>query len=179
MSDDPPVTDRVRRYAVTPDCSHAEFLAAAKLYARAVVDDHDLSVSVSDLSWEVSTRAKRRAGAVKYRDGDPEVVVLAWRQFEHAGWPAVAATVRHELAHVHLLREDGDASHGPAFERLADRLDTHVRCERFTPPKWWVRCTDCDTALARYRRSKLVTEPERYRCGDCGGRFRVERNSDA
>lgn len=173
------VTETVRRYAVSPDCSREEFLAAAKVYARTVVADHDLSVSVSDLSWEVSTRAKRRAGAVKYRDGTPETVILTWRYFENAGWPAAAATIRHELAHVHLLNERGDASHGPAFRRLADALDTHVHCEHFTDPKWWVRCTDCDVALPRYRRSKLVDHPEQYRCGDCGGRFRVERNGGA
>ena len=172
------VTDAVRRYAVSAECTREEFLAAAKVYARTVVADHDLSVSVSDLSWEVSTRAKRRAGAVKYRDGVPETVVLTWGHFENAGWPAAAATIRHELAHVHLLNESGDASHGSAFRRLADRLDTHVHCDRFTPPEWWVRCTDCDATLPRYRRSKLVEHPDQYRCGDCGGSFRVERNTD-
>lgn len=170
------VTEAVRRYAVAPDGTREEFLAAAKVYARSVVADHDLSASVSDLSWEVSTRAKRRAGAVRYRDGVPEAVVLTWGYFEREGWPAAAATIRHELVHVHLLSEVDDASHGPAFRRLADELDTHVHCERFTPPTWWVRCRDCGTALPRYRRSKLVEHPERYRCGDCGGSFRVERN---
>ena len=166
--------DLVARYAVSSACSHAEFLAAAKLYARAVADRHDLSVSVGDLDWKVSTRAKRRAGAVHHRDGDPERITLAWRQFENEGWVATAATVRHELVHVHLLAEDGDASHGPAFRQLAEDLDTHVRCERFTPPAFWVICTDCDARIARYRRSKIVESPERYQCGDCGGRLRVE-----
>ncbi|MFB6121161.1 MAG: SprT-like domain-containing protein [Halobacteriaceae archaeon] len=169
MADDP-----VARYAVTPACSRAEFLAAVKLYARAVVERHDLSADVSALDWSVSARAKRRAGAVHHRDGDPKRVTLAWRQFENEGWRATAATVRHELAHVHLLTAEGDGGHGPAFRRLAERLDTHVHCERFTPPAYWVVCTDCDARLARYRRSKLVKNPETYRCGDCGGRLRVE-----
>jgi predicted SprT family Zn-dependent metalloprotease len=162
------------RYAVEPAASHEEFLAAAKLYARAVVDAHDLTVDVSALDWEVSTRAKRRAGAVVHRDGDPETVQLTWGQFENRGWEAAAATVRHELVHVHLLAEESDPSHGPAFRRLADELDTHVRCERFTDPDWWVTCEDCGARLARYRRSKLVEQPGNYRCGDCGGPFRVE-----
>lgn len=162
------------RYAVEPDATTEQFLAAAKLYARAVVDRHDLSVDVSDLDWEVSRRAKRRAGAVLYRDGEPETVRLTWGQFEGEGWRAAAATVRHELIHVHLLAEDGDASHGEAFRRLAEELDTHVHCERFADPAWWVTCVDCGARLARYRRSKLVEEPERYACGDCGGAFRVE-----
>lgn len=172
-------TERVpaSRYAVGSDCAHEEFLAAAKVYARAVVAEHDLTASVSDLSWEVSTRAKRRAGAVKYRDGDPQAVVLTWAHFENSGWEAMAATIRHELAHVHLLNEAGDASHGKRFQRLAERLHTHVNCERFVPPEWWVVCTECENRLGRYRRSKLVTNPAQYQCADCGGAFRVERNT--
>lgn len=170
------VADLADEYAITPDCTHEEFLAVAKVYAREVVDRHDLTATVSDLDWRVSTRAKRRAGAVEYRDGEPKAVVLAWGQFAERGWAAVAETVRHELIHVHLLNEESEPGHGSAFRRLADRLNATVHCDRFSEPKWWVVCVDCDARLARYRRSKLVTEPERYRCRNCGGDFRVERN---
>jgi len=163
-------------YDIAPDCSHAELLAVAKVYAREVVDRYDLTGSVSALSWEVSTRAKRRAGAVKYRGDTPETVVLTWDHFANQGWAATAATIRHELAHVHLLNEAGDAGHGERFRALAERLHTHVHCDRFVPPEWWVVCTDCGARLARYRESKLVTDPDQYQCGDCGGPFRVERN---
>jgi predicted SprT family Zn-dependent metalloprotease len=166
------------QYRVSPACSHEEFLAVARVYARAVTDAHDLSVPVSRLDWEVSTRAKRRAGAVRYRDGRPQTVVLTWGHFERSGWEAMAATIRHELIHVHLIEETGDPSHGERFRELAEQLDTHVHCERFTDPKWWVVCTDCGARLARYRESTLVRNPESYRCGDCGGRFRVERTSE-
>jgi predicted SprT family Zn-dependent metalloprotease len=163
------------RYAVAPDATHEEFLAAAKLYARAVVDRHDLAVDVSALDWEVSTRAKRRGGAVLYRDGEAETVRLTWGQFANGGWATAMATVRHELLHVHLITAADDPSHGERFRTLADELDTHVRCERFADPEWWVTCVDCSVRLARYRRSKLVEQPGQYRCGDCGGAFRVER----
>ena len=162
------------RYEISSDCSPEEFLAVARVYAREVVDDHELSVDVSGLEWEVSKRAKRRAGAVKYSDGTPDSVVLTWEYFEEMGWEETAATIRHELAHVHLLNEAGDPGHGPAFERLAEQLETHVHCERFATPKYWVRCTDCSNRLGRYRKSKLVKQPGRYRCGDCGGSLVVE-----
>lgn len=164
----------LERYAVGPDASHEEFLAAAKLYARAVADRHGLAVDVTDLDWEVSTRAKRRAGAVVYRDGEPRTVRLTWGQFANRGWRAAAETVRHELVHVHRIAEADDPSHGEAFRRLADRLDAGVHCGRFTDPEYWVTCTDCGARIARYRRSKLVEHPEQYACGDCGGDFRVE-----
>jgi predicted SprT family Zn-dependent metalloprotease len=187
MTDTPSVSDTeherpatarlVERYAISPDCSREELIAVAKVYAREVVAAHDLSASVSSLDWSVSTRAKRRAGAVRYREGKPEEVVLTWGQFENNGWSAMASTIRHELVHVHLLNEDEDPGHGPAFERLADRLDTHVHCERFTDPEYWVRCTECPAEIARYRRSKLVENPDEYACGNCGGDLRVEPTS--
>ncbi|WP_254832468.1 SprT-like domain-containing protein [Haloglomus salinum] len=160
-------------YAVDTDASEAEFLAACKLYAREVVDAFGLSADVGRLDWQVSRRAKRRAGQVRYRDDEPEVVVLTWGYFERRGWAAMASTVRHELVHVHLLNEYGDGSHGERFERWAERLDTCVSCELFTTPEWWVVCEDCDAALARYRESKLVRRVDEYRCGECGGDLRL------
>lgn len=171
---EPEADPLVERYAVSADATEAEFLAAAKLYAREVVDEHDLSVSVGDLEWGVSKRAKRRAGVVKHTDGEPQELLLTWDHFLEHGWTAAAATVRHELVHVHLLNEADDPSHGEAFERLADRLDAPRHCERFTEPSYWVCCTDCDNRIARYRRSKLVKQPDQYHCAACGGDLRVE-----
>ncbi|MFT4930741.1 MAG: SprT-like protein, partial [Natronomonas sp.] len=74
----------------------------------------------------------------------------------------------------HLLNETGDPSHGDRFRELARRLDTNVRCELFARPDWWVVCEGCGSRLARYRRSKLVSEPEAYACSDCAGDLRVE-----
>ena len=161
-------------YHIASDATEADFLAVAKSYARDVVDEYGLSVDVTGLEWEVSTRAKRRAGAVKYRDDTPETVSLTWAYFETMGWAAMAETIRHELAHVHLLNEYGDGSHGERFRELAARLETGVACERFATPKWWVVCRSCGERLARYRRSKLVTDVESYRCGSCGGSLRRE-----
>jgi len=166
--------DILDRFAVDDAASDEQFLAAAKLYAREVVERHDLSVDVSRLELSVSKRANRRAGAVKHRDGEPEEVVLTWDHFSEHGWEAAASTIRHELIHVHLLEEDDDPTHGAAFEELAAELDAPINCERFTDPEWWVICEDCEARIARYRRSKLVEQPEQYVCRDCGGAFRVE-----
>ncbi|MFB6106371.1 MAG: SprT-like domain-containing protein [Halobacteriaceae archaeon] len=175
MSDIESVTER---HHVSPDCSREEFLAVCKVYAREIVRRFGLSVDVSALSWEVSTRAKRRAGVVEHRDGDPETVRLTWEHFETQGWEAAAATVRHELAHVHLLNEQSDAGHGADFRRLADELETTVHCDRFAEPTYWVVCDGCGSRLPRYRRSKLVENPETYRCGACGHALRAVRNEE-
>ncbi|GAA0286076.1 hypothetical protein GCM10009000_121590 [Halobacterium noricense] len=156
-------------YAVDRDVSVPEFLAVAKVYARDVVDAYDLAVTVSALEWEVSKRAKRRAGAVKYHGEHPETVSLTWEYFQEHGWGATADVVRHELIHVHLLNEAGDASHGEAFRELATELRTSVTCKHFADPNWWVVCESCGSEMARYRKSKLVKNSEEYRCGGCGG----------
>ena len=166
----------VDQYAISPPCTHEEFLAVSKVYARAVVQAVGLAVEVSDLTWEVSTRSKRRAGALVYRGDEPRRVKLAWRQFESRGWEATASTIRHELIHAHLLNVGVGPGHGEEFRRLAAALDTSVRCQRFTDPKWWVTCLECGYQIPRYRRSKLVSKPGRYRCGKCGGSLEVERN---
>lgn len=163
-------------YELEPDCSVEEFLAVAKVYARAVTDAFELTVSVSDLEWQVSKRAKRRAGAVKYREGTPEAIVLTWEQFAKDGWPAMAATIRHELIHVHLLNEGIGGEHGPEFRELAAELETPVHCDRFADPEWWVVCQGCETRIPRYRRSKLVRAPGEYRCQNCGAPFESVRN---
>lgn len=164
-------------YDVAADVSISEFLAVAKVYARDVVDTYDLSVAVSDLEWEVSKRAKRRAGAVKYRNEHPETVSLTWAYFQEHGWAATADVVRHELIHVHRLNEAGDASHGAAFRELADDLQTSVTCKRFAEPNWWVTCESCGSEMPRYRQSKLVKNPGEYRCGGCGGELVSRRAS--
>lgn len=158
-------------YAVDRDVSVPEFLAVAKVYARDVVEAYDLAVTVSALEWEVSKRAKRRAGAVEYHGEHPETVSLTWEYFQEHGWGATADVIRHELIHVHLLNEAGDASHGDAFREWATELRTSVTCERFADPNWWVVCESCGSEMARYRKSKLVKNPSEYRCGGCGGRL--------
>lgn len=158
-------------YAVDSDVSVAEFRSVAKVYARDVAESYDLTVTVSDLDWEVSKRAKRRAGAVKHRGGAPETVSLTWAYFQEHGWGATADVIRHELVHVHLLNENDDPSHGDAFREWATKLQTAVTCERFAEPKWWVVCASCGSEMPRYRKSKLVKNPDSYRCGGCGGRL--------
>jgi predicted SprT family Zn-dependent metalloprotease len=163
--------------SISPDCSRQEFLAACKIYAREVVDKHGINVNVSDLSWEVSMRAKRRAAAVKHLNGDPKSICITWEFFQEKGWSNVAETIRHELIHVHLLNKNSDEiGHGEKFEMYADKLDTSTYCERFSEPKWWIVCEDCGGRIARYRRSKVVKSPENYECSSCGGRLYVKNN---
>ncbi|MEF8812732.1 MAG: SprT-like domain-containing protein [Halovenus sp.] len=78
-------------------------------------------------------RARRERG--RSRDDTPEAVVLTRGQLEYDGWTAMAATIRHELVHAHLIGAYGDASHGERFRRLADRLGAPRHCDGSPTPR--------------------------------------------
>ncbi|MEF8839647.1 MAG: hypothetical protein V5A24_07715 [Haloarculaceae archaeon] len=84
------------RYEISSARSAEEFLAVSRVYAREIVAEHDLSVDRTALQWDVSKRAKRRAGAVKHSDGTPESIVITWAYFEEMGWEKTAETIRQE-----------------------------------------------------------------------------------
>ena len=153
--------------------SPAKLLERAAEYATSV----SLAVDFEEITWEVSHRAKRRAGACRYDANSGEVTIrLTWAAYEAFGWEEFTGVIRHELVHAYEFQTRGESGHGPRFRALAKSVDAPRRCQRFSPPAYWVTCRDCGERLARYRRSKLVKQPDRYRCGSCGGTLSVERN---
>jgi hypothetical protein len=181
--------------------THADLVAWSRSYARVVITRDDVSVDLSLVDWEVSTRAKRRAAAVKRpRIPDAEVgTPFDWDSIDAANGPdapskrrctvsltwaaAVAfdveewrATLRHELIHVEQFQRFGTTDHGLRFERRAADLDTPIRCRRFATPKFVLSCTDCEETIARrYRDCKLVREHDRYQSSCCAAALRCER----
>lgn len=156
-----------------PPADHETLLDRAREYARTV----DVDVSLEDVSWEVSTRAKRRAGACLYHRGEEAVTIrLAWRAAERFSWAEFAAVVRHELVHAWEYEQFGEAGHGPRFREQAARLDVATTCPTFSVPRLRLYCTNavCDWSADRHRASAVVREPERRRCGVCGARYEVE-----
>lgn len=161
-------------YSLSSECTDRELLSVVKIYAREVVEQHNLDVSVSNLEWEISHRARRRAGALYHSNGQPKKIQLSRRHFNSSGWLAVTSTIRHELIHAHLLNTEKEYGHGKAFKQLAEKLDTTVHCDRFSDPKYWVICVECGQKIPRYKKSKLVRSPEQFQCGECGGEFQLD-----
>lgn len=156
-----------------PPTDHETLRTRARRYARTV----DIDVALDAVSWEVSTRAKRRAGAAIYRRATDEVTIrLAARAADRFSWEEFAAVVRHELIHAWEYQQFGEAGHGPRFREQADRLDVATTCPTFSVPRLRLYCTDaaCDWSAERHRASEVVTDPERRRCGACGSRYEVE-----
>ncbi|WP_436929603.1 SprT-like domain-containing protein [Halosimplex halobium] len=181
--------------------THDALVAWSREYCRDVRREWLVDVRFDLVEWVVSTRAKRRAAALKrpkipaaevgtpidwdsaeaaggrVADGRPFPVTLsltwdAFEAFDRAEWES---TLRHELVHLEQYQRCGTTGHGRAFKQRARELDTEVHCETFSDPKYVVRCEACDALVARrYRECKLVRRAEEYRSSCCDAALAVE-----
>ncbi|ELZ72628.1 transcription elongation protein SprT [Haloferax volcanii] len=171
--------------------SHEELIRWSRAYCTRAVAAHGFDVMLGPVCWEVSTRAKRRAAAVKTptienasvgraidwsarangfgESTPPECTMsLSWRAFESFDREEWSATLRHELVHVEQFQAFGATDHGPAFKRRAEAVDAPVRVRRFAEPKYTLSCEACGADVAyRYRECKLVRESSAYRSACC------------
>lgn len=142
------------------------------MYAESV----DIDVDHDAIDWEVSKRARRRAGACVYdADADEVTIRLTWEAYETHGWRQFTATIRHELVHAWEFQEYGTAGHGPRFREQAAAIDAPRHCEAFADARLELACrADCGWAAERHRASRPVKDPTGYRCPDCGDDLVVE-----
>jgi len=181
--------------------THDDLVAWSRDYCREVRREWIVDVRFDLVEWDVSTRAKRRAAAVKRpkipsaevgtpldwdtaetaggrrADGRPfpATLSLTWAAFEAFGREEWESTLRHELVHLEQYQRCGTTDHGPAFEERARELDTGVHCETFSDPKYVLRCVDCDALVARrYQDCKLVRRADDYRSSCCEAPLSVE-----
>jgi predicted SprT family Zn-dependent metalloprotease len=181
--------------------THDGLVEWSREYCKRVRRERLVDVRFDIVDWEVSTRAKRRAAAVKRpkipeaevgtpidwdvavtangreADGRPfeATISLTWEAFEafdRAEWEAV---LRHELVHLEQYQRFGTTGHGRAFEARAADLDAAVDCPVFADAKYVLRCRDCGAVVARrYRECKLVRKADAYRSSCCEAALSVE-----
>ncbi|MDS0295089.1 SprT-like domain-containing protein [Halogeometricum luteum] len=163
--------------------THRELVEWSAAYCGRAAEAFGFDVDLSRVEWEVSTRAKRRAAAVKRPSvdgavvGEPKswdgavpdcTVSLTWAAFESFSRTEWTATLRHELVHVEQFQRFGTTDHGDRFERRAAAVDAPVRVRRFADPAYVLSCTECGEAVARrYRDCKLVRRCEEYVSSCC------------
>jgi len=161
--------------------------------ARCAIDDDRLAVDRSLVTFAVSGRAKRRAGACRHvplsggavgvrpdwervpgihREATVTLARRAAATFEET---ALRDVLRHELLHVEQVQAYGVTDHGEAFRARARALDVPLSCPPFADPSFRLRCTACEAVVGRrFRRCPTVDAPERYRTGCCEAPLAVE-----
>ena len=82
-------------------------------------------------------------------------------------WKAYAAQIQHQLGY-NIMRTGGDKDKDSAME--AARREKREGYQT----KYLLVCTQCGQEFARFRKSKLVLHPEKYRC-KCGGKIKHKR----
>lgn len=70
--------------------------------------------------------------------------------------------------------EHSTVDHGLTFQSWSELLEIGQYCERYADSTYWVVCEECESRDPRYRRSKVVKQPERYFCGRCGSEIDIE-----
>jgi len=179
---------------------HDALITWSRAYCQHARREWRLDVRLDLVEWSVSTRARRRAAAVKRPRLDgatvdepldwddvqgadarplPCTMSLTWaafREFSRSEW---ASTLRHELVHVEQYQYSGTTGHGTAFERRAREVDTEVHCRTFADARWRFLCEDCGNVVARrYRDCPFVRDYDQYRSDCCGGALRKLERSD-
>ncbi|ELZ98091.1 hypothetical protein C440_02548 [Haloferax mucosum ATCC BAA-1512] len=181
--------------------THEELIRWSRAYCSRAVSSYDFAVSLRLVRWDVSTRAKRRAAAVKTPTVDgttvgkrvdwasrsvgddatapPCTMSLSWRAFEAFDRDEWTSILRHELVHVEQFQAFGATDHGSAFKRRADAVNAPVRVRRFAEPKYILTCADCGSDIAyRYRDCKLVRESSAYRSACCEASLDCRTNDE-
>jgi hypothetical protein len=79
----------------------------------------------------LSRSMSRRNG---HFSSQPLEIVISWRLCVNGAEGQAEETMRHEMIHLWQYIEGAPVDHGPAFRRMAHRLDVHPRATR--PVKW-------------------------------------------
>lgn len=103
-------------------------------------------------------------------------IVLSWSAFDAFDREEWEGTIRHELVHVWQHQQYGAADHGLTFKTTARKLDAPEECPKFANAKYHLLCEECGSHVAdRYRRSKTVKQPKKYRSKCCSAPLEVEK----
>ena len=137
-----------------------------------------------NIVFAVNTRAKTRLGVCK-KSGDKYKIEIAYALLdEKTDEQLLYDTLFHEV--LHTCR--GCMKHTGRWKELAEKVNAACGCNitRTTEgdilpdslvqkPKYRVVCPTCGEVFERYKRSPLIADPGRYRCGKCKGSLKNAR----
>ena len=130
----------------------------------------------------VNTRAKKRYGQCRRRNGGYEINISAVLLDDRVPDVTLRPTVMHELLHTC----QGCMNHGAVWKGLAAKVNQtygyNVKrassaeergiadvVKENNQPKYVFVCENCGMEIHRYRKSNFTRNYTRYRCGKCKG----------
>ena len=129
--------------------------------------------------WEINSRAIKRWGQCKKRNDNFIISISSKLLEDSVDNKALETTVLHELLHT----VEGCLNHGNKWQNVANRVNSRYGynikrttsseekgIER-TPYTYMVKCKDCGCEIGRYKMSSVISHPQNYRCGSCGGKL--------
>ena len=139
-----------------------------------------------NIEWSVNTRAKKRWGRCSYTSKTSCAISISYRLLQDdVDDQAAKNTILHELIHSIRDRSGKPArEHTGLWKQIA--VDVNFRLPQYTikrttssaekgiePAKlrqvnYIVRCEHCGKEYHRERMSKVISHPEKYKCGNCG-----------
>lgn len=136
------------------------------------------------LDISVSRRLYRAGGYCESELDDPpsHEIVVSYPAYRHWGWDRVRDIVRHELCHAVVFERYGPdvEHHGSEFRSLADRVGAPLKGESPLPPRFELRCSDCERVVAGlYEASARTANPRKYRSDCCSMPLVVDENRPA
>lgn len=155
-----------------------------KLSKQAIKECKECGIPIKeDVPISISTRATKRYGVCKKRDGKMSIEISSFL-FE-AKDIGVLETIIHEYLHTC----DGCMNHGPKWKGYADKMNKKfgysisrvssresrgLKVQTVEDFPYVLECTNpkCTNVVKRMKMSKTIQEYQRYRCGRCGSPFK-------
>lgn len=137
---------------------------------------------------KINNRAKRRLGCCKKSivNGKPQYEIEISAMLEKEDDKKIKEVIHHELLHTCK----GCLNHGQKWKSLAAKVN-HVYDYNITTTthfdqmdegddsrfKFMIRCVKCGNTSYRMKKSKVINQPESYRCSKCGGSLEIIEKS--
>ena len=161
-----------------------------KLMEEAIEELHRIHIYPAEniAGIKANSRAKRRLGCCKKSEkmGKAEYQIEISAMMEERTDQEIKEIIHHELLHTCK----GCLNHGQKWKLLADKVNNaygyHIKTRAEMPGsedrqkrhfRYEIRCTKCGNTGYRMKKSKVVMQPDHYRCSKCGGRLSVTEKS--
>jgi len=163
------------------------------LYHECIAELDSIGIEYGKIvNVKINTRAQKRLGVCKGYSPNPyscwtHTIEISTRVLEDYVDDKVTKNV---IIHEILHSCPNCRHHDSEWQKLAAKVNRELgyKIQRVYSPeeyglkplpkperKYVIVCTKCGQEVKRAKRTKVITNPERYRCGRCGGTF--ERKS--